>query len=114
MNFYFSMALCRQQRIVIIYSVCKFFVTMPPCITFYDFLSVLQTGEPPNLCCNAAQLQELKDGMSLARQMLSRCPVCYRNILKFNCNFMCSPEQSLFMKATKTEPVPEGEGGENL
>ncbi len=81
-------------------------------MTFYDFLC--PSGEPPNLCCNAAQLQELKDGMSLARQMLSRCPVCYRNILKFNCNFMCSPQQSLFMKATKTEPVPEGEGGEHL
>ncbi len=27
---------------------------------------------------------------------------------------MCSPQQSLFMKATKTEPVPEGEGGEHL
>ena len=61
------------------------------------------TSETPVTCCDSAQLTTLKASLSLAKQFLSRCPACYNNTLSLYCGFLCSPQQSEFMMATKTE-----------
>jgi Niemann-Pick C1 protein len=41
-------------------------------------------------------LNRLSKDLSLPRQLLSRCPACYRNFRTFLCDMTCSPIQSQF------------------
>lgn len=55
-------------------------------------------------CCDYAQLKRLSDDMSLPRQLMSRCPACYRNFKAFLCDMTCGPNQSDFLLVTNEEP----------
>ncbi|KAM3866473.1 NPC intracellular cholesterol transporter 1 [Diretmus argenteus] len=70
----------------------------------YELLAELCPGFDygnPSLCCNVDQLHTLKGSLQLPLQFLSRCPACFFNLMNLFCELTCSPQQSLFMNATK-------------
>ncbi|KAB5543014.1 patched family-domain-containing protein, partial [Coniochaeta sp. 2T2.1] len=56
------------------------------------------------VCCNEEQVKSLKSSMSTANQIISSCPACKENFYNMFCTFTCSPDQSLFLNVTKTQP----------
>ncbi|KAF0464950.1 multidrug efflux transporter AcrB transmembrane domain-containing protein [Gigaspora margarita] len=51
-------------------------------------------------CCDAAQLNDLKESTKQAETLISACPACWKNFLGFFCTFTCSPNQSTFVNVT--------------
>lgn len=51
-------------------------------------------------CCDLAQLKRLSDDMKLPKQLMSRCPACFRNFKAFLCDMTCGPNQSDFLLVT--------------
>ena len=61
----------------------------------------LYTGaNSTNICCDYAQLSRFSTSMQLPKQLMSRCPACYRNFKAFLCDMTCGPNQSDFLLVT--------------
>ena len=59
-------------------------------------------GTTRDFCCDEAQLEILRDQMTLPQQLLGRCPSCYSNFINLWCQFTCSPHQSDFVRVVET------------
>lgn len=71
-------------------------------------------GEEPGggyaLCCADDQINELSGQILMAKDIISRCPACWRNFRQVFCELACSPYQKHFERAAlfeKTPPDPE-------
>ncbi|XP_076547894.1 NPC intracellular cholesterol transporter 1 homolog 1b [Osmia lignaria lignaria] len=62
----------------------------------------------PTLCCDQKNIETLVSQLDLAESVFGRCPTCLRNFYKLICDISCSPEQSRFLKVSKTEVNSEG------
>lgn len=69
-----------------------------------DVCPHLYTGNTTTTCCDYAQLKRLYDDMSVPRQLMSRCPACFRNFKAFLCDMTCGPNQRDFLLVTGSEP----------
>ncbi|KAL4940851.1 hypothetical protein BDV06DRAFT_195849 [Aspergillus oleicola] len=63
------------------------------------------------VCCEDEQLDALSNNLKLAEGIIASCPACKDNFFNIFCTFTCSPDQSLFINVTKTEP---GNSGKDL
>ncbi|KAL4924187.1 sphingolipid transporter NCR1 [Aspergillus undulatus] len=63
------------------------------------------------VCCEDEQIDALSTNLKLAEGIISSCPACVDNFFNIFCTFTCSPDQSLFINVTKTEP---GNSGKDL
>lgn len=63
-----------------------------------------EEGQTTYTCCDPDGLNTLLTNVQPAQQTLDRCPSCYRNFLNLLCSTTCSPNQSVFMNVTQTEP----------
>ncbi|CAG8778884.1 26779_t:CDS:2, partial [Racocetra persica] len=52
------------------------------------------------VCCDADQLDDLRESTKQAETLVSACPACWKNFLGFFCTFTCSPNQSTFVNVT--------------
>jgi Niemann-Pick C1 protein len=57
-----------------------------------------------DVCCGEEQIDALKTNLNRASPMINACPACKENFFNMFCTFTCSPDQSLFVNVTKTEP----------
>ncbi|KAI8931600.1 hypothetical protein NX059_011254 [Plenodomus lindquistii] len=57
-----------------------------------------------DVCCAEEQLDALKTNLDRATPIINACPACKENFYNMFCTFTCSPDQSLFINVTKTEP----------
>lgn len=55
-------------------------------------------------CCDPAQIHRFNEDLSLPKQLLLRCPACYRNFRTFLCDMTCNPNQAQFLNITKDQP----------
>ena len=62
------------------------------------------------LCCDSAQLRDLKRGFAMAESLLGRCPACLANFRKNFCDLTCRPDQSNFVNVTKVVRGPTFDG----
>ena len=53
------------------------------------------------VCCDHDQLVNLQSGMQSARQMMARCPSCWKNFRELFCRLICSPNNSMFIDPTR-------------
>ncbi|KAF2825174.1 multidrug efflux transporter AcrB transmembrane domain-containing protein [Ophiobolus disseminans] len=60
-----------------------------------------------DVCCEEAQLDALKTNLDRATPIINACPACKENFYNLFCTFTCSPDQSLFINVTATEPKGE-------
>ncbi|KJX97178.1 patched sphingolipid transporter (Ncr1) like protein [Zymoseptoria brevis] len=56
------------------------------------------------VCCKAEQLDALESNLKTANRLISSCGACKKNFFDLFCTFTCSPDQSLFVNITRTEP----------
>uniref|UniRef100_A0A093UN78 Niemann-Pick type C-related protein 1 n=1 Tax=Talaromyces marneffei PM1 TaxID=1077442 RepID=A0A093UN78_TALMA len=56
------------------------------------------------VCCKEEQVDALKKNLKLAEGIIASCPACVDNFFNMFCTFTCSPDQSLFVNVTQTEP----------
>ncbi|XP_074656980.1 NPC intracellular cholesterol transporter 1-like [Tubulanus polymorphus] len=56
----------------------------------------------PVTCCAPSQIISMSKSIGLGKQMLGRCPSCYRNFVKLWCALACDPYQSEFLSVNKT------------
>ncbi|KAL4921504.1 patched family-domain-containing protein [Aspergillus aurantiobrunneus] len=63
------------------------------------------------VCCEDEQIDALANNLKLADGIISSCPACRDNFFNIFCTFTCSPDQSLFINVTQTEP---GNSGKDL
>ncbi|KAH8722967.1 sterol-sensing domain of SREBP cleavage-activation-domain-containing protein [Phaeosphaeriaceae sp. PMI808] len=57
-----------------------------------------------DVCCEESQLDALKTNLDRATAFINACPACKENFYNLFCTFTCSPDQSLFINVTNTEP----------
>ncbi|KAL5117302.1 niemann-Pick type C-related protein 1 [Pleosporales sp. CAS-2024a] len=57
-----------------------------------------------DVCCEENQLDALKTNLDRATPIINSCPACKENFFNLFCTFTCSPDQSLFINVTATEP----------
>lgn len=57
-----------------------------------------------DVCCAEEQLDALKTNLDRATPIINACPACKENFYNMFCTFTCSPDQSLFINVTHTEP----------
>ncbi|EED21029.1 patched sphingolipid transporter (Ncr1), putative [Talaromyces stipitatus ATCC 10500] len=57
-----------------------------------------------SVCCEEEQVDALKKNLKLAEGIIASCPACVDNFFNMFCTFTCSPDQSLFINVTQTEP----------
>lgn len=62
----------------------------------------------PKLCCDSNNVRSLLNQMKMIEGIFGRCPTCVKNVYKLICDLSCSPEQSRFMRVTKTGTNFEG------
>uniref|UniRef100_A0A7E4VMB3 SSD domain-containing protein n=1 Tax=Panagrellus redivivus TaxID=6233 RepID=A0A7E4VMB3_PANRE len=60
-----------------------------------------KTGAPS--CCDDEQVDILRTQMSVAHDLLYKCPSCYSNFVNFWCHFSCSIKQQKFVKVMDTK-----------
>ncbi|KAJ0426564.1 patched family-domain-containing protein [Aspergillus carlsbadensis] len=60
------------------------------------------------VCCKEEQIDALSSNLKLAEGIISSCPACKDNFFNIFCTFTCSPDQSLFINVTQTEPGSSG------
>ncbi|KAJ3539302.1 hypothetical protein NM688_g6381 [Phlebia brevispora] len=54
-------------------------------------------------CCINEQLENLRDNLGLAENMIASCPACRNNFHSFWCTFTCNPNQATFLNVTETQ-----------
>ncbi len=57
-----------------------------------------------DVCCAEEQLDALKANLDRATPIINSCAACKENFYNLFCTFTCSPDQSLFINVTQTEP----------
>ncbi|KAF1976955.1 multidrug efflux transporter AcrB transmembrane domain-containing protein [Bimuria novae-zelandiae CBS 107.79] len=57
-----------------------------------------------DVCCNEEQLDALSSNLGRASSIINSCAACKENFFNLFCTFTCSPDQSLFINVTATEP----------
>lgn len=57
-----------------------------------------------DICCAEDQVDSLKSNLDKATTFINACPACKENFYNLFCTFTCSPDQSLFINVTQTEP----------
>ena len=57
-----------------------------------------------DVCCEEDQVDALKTNLDRATGFLNACPACKENFYNLFCTFTCSPDQSLFVNVTDTQP----------
>jgi len=57
-----------------------------------------------DICCEENQLDALQTNLGRASSFINACPACKENFFNLFCTFTCSPNQSLFINVTDTEP----------
>ncbi|PIG79178.1 patched sphingolipid transporter (Ncr1) [Aspergillus arachidicola] len=60
------------------------------------------------VCCKDEQIDALSKNLKLAEGIIASCPACRENFFNIFCTFTCSPDQSLFLNVTETEPSSSG------
>ena len=55
-----------------------------------------------DVCCDEAQVDDLKTNLKRAEGIIASCPACKDNFFNLFCTFTCSPDQSLFVNVTDT------------
>ncbi|RMZ84645.1 hypothetical protein DV737_g1237, partial [Chaetothyriales sp. CBS 132003] len=55
-----------------------------------------------DVCCDEAQVDDLKSNLKTAEGLIASCPACKDNFFNLFCTFTCSPDQSLFVNVTDT------------
>ncbi|TGZ78201.1 putative patched sphingolipid transporter [Ascodesmis nigricans] len=60
------------------------------------------------VCCDADQVSTLAANVKKAENLIASCPACKANFFNLFCEFTCSPDQSLFVNVTVTEPASGG------
>ncbi|QIX01986.1 hypothetical protein AMS68_007503 [Peltaster fructicola] len=63
--------------------------------------------EQGDVCCTEEQVDVLGENLNKAHAIISACPACQKNFYDLFCTFTCSPDQSLFVNVTATEPAKE-------
>ena len=66
-------------------------------------------NEDLQTCCDYDQLILFNDNLALPKQIMSRCPSCYKNFKAFLCDFTCSPYQSDFLLVTQEQDYKPSE-----
>ncbi|KAH8930248.1 multidrug efflux transporter AcrB transmembrane domain-containing protein [Atractiella rhizophila] len=66
---------------------------------------------PSSVCCSESQLDTLASNFATPELILGTCPGCLNNFRNFFCSFTCSPDQSLFLDAVRTQDLSEGKQG---
>lgn len=56
------------------------------------------------VCCRPEQYNALRSNLKRAENIISSCPACKQNFFNLFCTFTCSPDQSLFVNVTETQP----------
>ncbi|XP_053973229.1 NPC intracellular cholesterol transporter 1 homolog 1b-like [Hylaeus volcanicus] len=64
--------------------------------------------DDPRLCCDVTNIRTLLSQMNMIEGIFGRCSTCVKNAYKLICDLSCSPEQSRFIKVTKTDKNNEG------
>ena len=59
-------------------------------------------------CCDPVQMTTFAGSLQLPKQLLSRCPACYKNFLNEICQMTCSPHHSRFIVGDTTAMCPNG------
>lgn len=54
------------------------------------------------VCCSPPQIKALESNLKKVDALIASCPACKKNFYDFFCDFSCSPNQSNFVKVTKT------------
>lgn len=67
---------------------------------FFHFC--VNVSDSPELCCDADNVKTLIENLNMAESIFGRCPTCLKNVYKLLCDLVCSPEQSKFLRVTKT------------
>ena len=70
---------------------------------FKDVCPHLYNGNETFTCCDADQVARLIDGISVPKQLMSRCPSCFLNFRTLVCDFSCSPKQHEFVHISSEE-----------
>lgn len=65
-------------------------------------------ADDAELCCDADQLESLRDNLKKADPLISSCPACQRNFLDFFCTFTCAPNQADFIRVEDTAKSTDG------
>lgn len=60
------------------------------------------------VCCDAAQLSNLRENLGKAESLITTCPACKTNFVDFFCTFTCSPDQSEFLSIEDTTKSTSG------
>ncbi|BFZ21461.1 hypothetical protein BsWGS_24500 [Bradybaena similaris] len=59
-----------------------------------------------NTCCTSDQVKAIASQVALPNMLFQRCPSCFHNFMNIWCYLTCAANQSQFMKANQTIPVP--------
>lgn len=70
--------------------------------SWFHFYSLPNVSDSPELCCDADNVKTLIENLNMAESIFGRCPTCLKNVYKLLCDLVCSPEQSKFLRVTKT------------
>lgn len=60
------------------------------------------------LCCDTAQIKDLKNSLKKADGLISSCPACKANFYEFFCKFTCSSDQRDYVNVTQTAKSSDG------
>ncbi|CUS49613.1 LAQU0S24e00320g1_1 [Lachancea quebecensis] len=60
------------------------------------------------VCCNGAQIENLRKNLKKAENLIASCPACDQNFKSLFCHFTCSPQQRVFTNVTETQSSTDG------
>ncbi|CAR21118.1 sphingolipid transporter [Lachancea thermotolerans CBS 6340] len=60
------------------------------------------------VCCNGAQIENLRKNLKKAENLIASCPACDKNFKSLFCHFTCSPQQRVFTNVTETQSSTDG------
>lgn len=60
------------------------------------------------LCCDSAQIKDLKNSLKKADGLISSCPACKANFYQFFCKFTCAPDQHDYVNVTQLGKSTDG------
>ena len=62
------------------------------------------SGDQPEVCCNADELMAIQSSISVMTKFLSDCPSCAANFREIYCHFSCAPNQNEFIQIVESVP----------
>ena len=63
-------------------------------------------GRDTKVCCDASQINQLKNQTGVARSLFSRCPACINNFMKHFCFTTCDPDMALYIEPYQLPVIP--------